>query len=247
MKLLFLCFVVLLSNARAAETPRYFLYLFGTEDEKQQIRNTHTWGVFLKVVDAKIREKKTISWMPESDVVDPLKLGPERGRNKPLSESFSSVTDSRGRLGQWGPYEITSVLYELAEKQIAAIERKTFWYKVIDIETRIVKRLDPTATKLPLAANCIHVLSDTVLDADKRGFLLTGRKTGFLATEAVAWHFEPWYVDKGNVDKTWRERLDKELDLTKQAPQRFALRKVENGYCKTIETCTELEAKFFEK
>ena len=119
-----------------AGTPRYYFILFGGQSVPYRPRTAHTWATFAKatpMVNGQLAvESVTISWLPASGVVRPLRLRSEPGKNHTLEETFA-IADSHGdRVSMWGPYEINATRYEMAIAQAGLLESGAVRYRVLD-------------------------------------------------------------------------------------------------------------------
>src|SRR4051812_38176657 len=91
---LFLSLGLLAASGIAQATPftQHFLYLFSADDGQKTPTHTHTWATFVEVTteEGATPEVKThsISWLPRNSDVNPLALGPQRGRNLPVAQAF---------------------------------------------------------------------------------------------------------------------------------------------------------------
>ncbi len=195
--------------------------------------SSHTWAVFAEDDGGRITAR-TISWLPRSGVIVPLRLGPERGRNYSLAETFAFLPRDSS-VAQWGPYEITDELFQALSRQYDRLLTGDFWYRVIDTPNRIFKALDPSSSTAPRAMHCAHAVADATLDIDRRGFLLMEMARGYKATAKVAWHFAPHLR---GVDEWTKASLDRAIGLSAYgSPSRVPLTRDEGRYCNTLEEC----------
>jgi hypothetical protein len=112
--------------ARAAEpaTPagKYYITIFGSWSEPYKLKYCHTWAtavhIYPDATGAMIADMHTNSWMPASLQVRPFALKPEPGVNLTLDATLAWVKSYDGRVGIWGPYEITADTY------VKFVERK---------------------------------------------------------------------------------------------------------------------------
>jgi hypothetical protein len=124
------------SVAHAEE--RYYIILFGSQSTPRLARFTHTWATFVKTRgeggDAskyQISEIFTISWMPADLKVRALRLRPQEGVNLDLESTLSHSLE-RQRVSEWGPFEISPMIYNLALERKAELESGAVRYKAID-------------------------------------------------------------------------------------------------------------------
>lgn len=122
--------------AAPAETgPRYYVILFGGQGVPFRPRTAHTWATYVKVTPtagARVVESRTISWMPEGGVVNPLNPLSERGRNYTLRETFAAMAGNNARVSYWGPYEIDAARYRAACDQVERLAGGGVRYRMID-------------------------------------------------------------------------------------------------------------------
>src|SRR4051794_40775235 len=73
--------------------PRYFLTLFGGKSVPFKPNTAHTWATFAKITPAADGtmqvETVTISWLPATADVHPLRLRSEPGKNFSLPDTFA--------------------------------------------------------------------------------------------------------------------------------------------------------------
>ena len=171
------------SFARAEE--RYYVILFGSQSTPRQARYSHTWGTFVKATGEgcdsskfHIDEVFTISWLPCTLDVRPLRPWPEEGVNLDLEETFNFVLP-RQRVSEWGPFEMSRELYERAVERKAELETGSVKYKAID------PNRGPRARYI---SDCIHGITD--LDPEySRSYYREVRRFGEAATHWVAYQF----------------------------------------------------------
>jgi hypothetical protein len=176
---LIVAFVASQSQARAE--PRYYILIFGSESTPRLPRHTHTWATFVKAKDASshgIDEVITISWMPANLQIRSFRPLPQEGVNLDLESTLAHVLQ-RERVSQWGPYEISQQLYELAGKRQLELESGAVKYKAID------PNFGPRAGRI---SDCIHAVSD--IDPEYgRFYYLETRRFGEAASHWLAHQF----------------------------------------------------------
>jgi hypothetical protein len=149
--------------------------LFGFQNGDNAPESTHTFATFIKIIptnDTARIKTDTISWLPRSLKVRPLRIIPEPGINEDLFTSLNLARDRGLPVMMWGPYEIDSNFYQRGLDQIQFLETRAE-YVVLDVGRR------------PWATDCIHAVSDLV------GDLATRDKRGYSATKAVVDHLMP--------------------------------------------------------
>lgn len=184
--------------ARALADDRYFMVVFASQAEPNLLRLAHSFATFIKASGdgnpkyGKI-EEHTISWLPASLTIEPLRLQPQAGKNVDRQASMAYARSLNAAVSSWGPFPIKQELYERALKQIEFLESGKVAFIVLDRRWRGQG-----------ASNCIHALSD--VDRD-RGFLETDAAHGISASQLVLKHLERWIIPT-KEDLHWlNERL----------------------------------------
>jgi hypothetical protein len=154
---LVLCSIVALitlpAPAKAQES--YYAIVFGSQRPVfNQPDHTHNWAVFVRVIGDPCKpgaliEPFTVSWLPCTLIVRPLKLHPEPGVNLELHRTFAWAYDDRQRVSMWGPYQIDKSLYDSAVVKFARLESGEVRYKAADV-----------GYDSWYVSNCIHALAD---------------------------------------------------------------------------------------
>lgn len=86
---------------------RHFLVLFGAQSMPYRAEFTHTWATVARVGPAGV-QADTVSWLPATLDIAPLRLRSEPGVNLSLADTFAWVRTFGGRVSVWGPFEITA-------------------------------------------------------------------------------------------------------------------------------------------
>lgn len=182
---LFLAALLSLVSAQSAwAEDRYFLLVFGAQKHPSQVRYTHTFGTF---VHAKgqgedsarwtIEQVVDISWMPQTQVLHPLRLRAEEGANLDLQGTLGWARCNGLCVSMWGPYEICPELFDLAVDRAAYLESGIPEYNVLDRRRR------------PLVLDCVHALSGV---DPTRGRFHTRLAYGDIASYFVLHHLGGW-------------------------------------------------------
>jgi hypothetical protein len=200
------CILLGLLVWRLAADPRkgedkYFMIVFASQAEPVVPRNAHTFATFVRPadrateIDGARQDAKilTISWLPASMDIVPVRLTPEAGKNLDLAATLKWAKDTDARVVAWGPFEIKKGLFELARQQIDRLDRGGIGYKALDLRFRGAG-----------ATNCIHAVSDTDME---NGFLATGTAFGEAASYLVLRHLQRWIVDPQKTYPEIAERL----------------------------------------
>src|SRR5437870_1279276 len=81
--------------ARTPQPPneRYYLLLFGSQDQSRRPKYTHTWATIVRAISRPgatepVLDEHTISWLPAKMDITPLNLRVEPGRNVGLHETI---------------------------------------------------------------------------------------------------------------------------------------------------------------
>jgi hypothetical protein len=171
------------SVARAEE--RYFVLIFGSQSTPRLARYTHTWATFVKASGegpasskCHIDEVFTISWMPANLKIRPLRLRAQQGVNLDLETTLAHVLQ-RERVSEWGPFQISQLLYDRALERKAELESGAVRYKAVD------PNFGPGARSV---SDCIHGISDLDPDYD-RSYYRELRRFGEAASHWLAYQF----------------------------------------------------------
>ncbi|MCI0641356.1 MAG: hypothetical protein L0Y72_23180 [Gemmataceae bacterium] len=164
---------------------RYSLIMFASQTAGGEARYSHTFATFVKYsaddgqqgAQNQEVQSRTISWLPATGVLAPLRLRPEAGVNNTLDQTIPWATRMGARVSAWGPFPIQKELYDLAEKRIALLESGAVAYKLYD-------------AGFSTGVNCIQAVSDLV--PGER--LSTGTARGDQASLLVLRHFDRWIV-----------------------------------------------------
>ena len=193
------------ADNRVQAEDRYFMMIFSSQSAPNIVRHSHTFAVFVKAFgrgqfpdDYQI-EAHTISWMPASRRIWPLRLGPVNGVNMTLTETFKWAEAEGKHISMWGPFPVEQRLYDMAVNQENRLNQGKLQYLCIDGRFRQER-----------ACNCIHAVSD--LDPT-RTRLSTGTSHGKEASKLVLTHFEP-YIQESRESNRWlvdRLKLDPEI------------------------------------
>jgi hypothetical protein len=156
---------------QAPSCDRYYLLVFSSENALRQPRYTHTWATAVRVADKgagkqPFIEHHTISWMPTTLDIDPLRLQAEPGVNLGLHDSITKVALANDeRIALWGPYECRPSLYTRFVVQKQFMESGQMGYQCIDNVGE--------AARTGKACNCIHAITDMDSVHGRRQYPLT--------------------------------------------------------------------------
>jgi hypothetical protein len=152
---LMIAWITAAPSALAGE--KYYISIFGSESSPKLPRYTHTWATFVRATgegedhSQYAIESCTISWLPASLKVRPLRLCAEPGVNFDLHATFDYALGQEQLISEWGPFQIPQSLYEGALEQKAHLESGAVRYKAVD------PNFGPRVTTV---SNCIHAVTD---------------------------------------------------------------------------------------
>jgi hypothetical protein len=166
---------------QAPPCERYYLLVFSSENELRQPRYTHTWATAVRVVQRGAGqepwvEHHSISWMPATLEIHPLRFRVEPGVNLNLHDSITKVAlANREDIKLWGPYECKPRLYTrfLVQKQF--MESSKMGYQCIDTVGEAGAKGN--------GSNCIHAISDMDPEHGRQQYPLT--RYGFAAGREI--------------------------------------------------------------
>lgn len=187
------------SALAAPREDRYYMFVFGAQDQANTVRVSHTFAVFVKVKeqgvasrDAQI-ESHTISWMPSSLTLQPMRREPIPGVNLSLIDSLEWARSAGSRVKVWGPFRVKKELYDMAAVQEERLNKTPLGHIVLD-----------TKHRRKTGFNCIHAVSD--LD-NTQPALETGTAHGNEASQMVVDHFRQYVIPSQEPGDWLIERL----------------------------------------
>src|SRR5262245_20413643 len=136
---------------------RYYLLLFGSQSTPKRPKYTHSWGTVVKATCAPDQaepqlEVHTISWMPATLDIRPLRFRVEPGVNLTLEYTLREVLCHNERVSMWGPYEVYHGLYHRFVTQRSFVESGQLGYQCIDTVGE--------AARTGSGSDCIHAMTD---------------------------------------------------------------------------------------
>lgn len=177
---------------------RTFVSLFAFQTRPKAMHTSHTFATFSRRSGDTIRHR-TISWMPATLLLEPLRLWAQPGRNLTLEETLRLAERFQARSYGWGPFECTRELYQVAMLKADRLESGEISFVVID-------QAIPHWTT---ASNCIHAVSDVFPD---QPMLFTGISHGDSATLQVLDHFSPHLIRPEKTHRWVAESFDVPAD-----------------------------------
>ena len=186
---------------------RHYMLIFASHHQSDRPPLCHTFALFVKATekeqavlqvvksDSKVEQLKnydiethSISWMPQSLDIEPLRRTPVRGINLDLAGSIRLANSQNAPVTMWGPFLIKKELYDMAVQQEQRLNRGAIGYIMLDRRYRGQG-----------ASNCIHAVSD--LDTTQPA-LLTGTAHGEAASMMVLRHLER-YILPSQESTSW--------------------------------------------
>ena len=186
----------------------YYMIMFAVQSEPNVARLSHTFAAFVRAAGPEANpsaqlDVQTISWMPRSLEIEPLRMFPTQGVNLNLAETLSWARSVDSRVTMWGPYPIEKELYDVATHRSEQLKSGAIQYIANDRRRREEG-----------AVNCIHALSDMV---PSQSLLGTGSECGNGASELVLQHLNR-FVSTSSESTDWlTQRLKLDSPLVHQA------------------------------
>jgi hypothetical protein len=154
----------------APPNERYYLLLFGSQSTPKVARYTHSWGTVVKATCAPGQtdpelEVHTISWMPATLEIHPLRFHIEPGANLTLDVTVKEMLGNNERVSMWGPYENWHGLYRRFVTQRSFVESGQIGYQCIDTVGE--------AARCGNGSDCIHAITDMDPFFDRQEYPLT--------------------------------------------------------------------------
>jgi hypothetical protein len=175
------------------------MVVFSWQSDPNYFRTAHTFASFLKVSGAGAApenhrvEIHTISWMPRTLAVAPLRVQPEEAVNLDLPASFKAAEGIGSSIGAFAPVAIKKELYDTMRARVAQLQTGKLLFIANDARLRGAG-----------AFNCIHAISDA--DTTQPG-LDSGLQHGDGSSAAVYRHLMKWTLPDDRVPAWLVERL----------------------------------------
>jgi hypothetical protein len=140
---------------------------------------THSWATFVRVADqgpgkTPSVEATTISWMPATLDIHPLRFKVEPGVDLDLCTSVREMLKNDERVSLWGPYEIRRGLYLKLRMQKEFMDGGGVGYQAIDTVGE---------ARRGCGCDCIHAITDCDARFDRQEYPLS--RFGERASEHV--------------------------------------------------------------
>jgi hypothetical protein len=139
-----------------AEEKFYFI-VFGSQTTPKLARFTHSWCTFVRVRERGEGQEPqleclTMSWMPATLEIHPLRFRVEKGVNLDLHTTLQYVLTKHERISEWGPYECRPRLYIRSQLQKEFLESGEIGYQCIDDIGEAARNGN--------GCDCIHAMTD---------------------------------------------------------------------------------------
>jgi hypothetical protein len=151
------------------EYEHYYILVFGSQTTPRIARFCHTWATVVKTIEMpgcppQVKEVHTISWLPATLNVRPLRCWVQEGVNLDLDASLKTVLRNHEHVALWGPYETWHGLYERFLTQKAFLESGVIGYQCTDSFGE--------AARTGMGCDCFHAISDVDPEFDRRMYPL---------------------------------------------------------------------------
>lgn len=145
------------AQIQSVQGERFYLILFGSHDLARRPANTHTWATLVKATEqpncvAPTLEVHTISWLPTTLDIHPLRFRIEPGTNVDLHKTIQNSLRTNQRIAMWGPYEVSHSLAYRFLTQKDFLEGGMVGYQCVDNIGE--------AARTGLGCDCIHAITD---------------------------------------------------------------------------------------
>ncbi len=135
---------------------RFYALIFAAQSVPRRPAYSHTWATVVRAVErpgaAPALEADTISWLPATLDIRPLRLWVEPGTNLGLHETIAYARGNGERVSLWGPYECQPSFYRRFLVQKAFLESGRVGYQCDDNCGE--------AARTGNGCDCIHAISD---------------------------------------------------------------------------------------
>jgi hypothetical protein len=178
-----------LEREPAPPNEHYYLLVFGSQSEPLRPKYTHSWVTNVRVVDngpgqPPLVEAYTISWMPATLDIHPLRFRVEPGVDLDLCTTIREMRNNGERISLWGPYEIGVGLYRKLRMQKDFMDSGRIGYQCIDTVGE---------ARHGCGCDCIHAITDCDSQYDRQEYPLS--RFGDRASE----HMVRQVMERGGV------------------------------------------------
>ncbi|HEY1376313.1 MAG TPA: hypothetical protein VGF55_05940 [Gemmataceae bacterium] len=178
-----------LEREPAPPNEHYYLLIFGSQSEPLRPKYTHSWATAVRAVDngpgqPPLVEAATISWMPATLDIHPLRFRVEPGVDLDLCTTIREMRKNGERISLWGPYEIRPGLYRKLVMQKEFMDSGQVGYQCIDTVGE---------GRRGTGCDCIHAITDCDARYDRQEYPLS--RFGDRASE----HMVRQVMERGGV------------------------------------------------
>jgi hypothetical protein len=143
------------SAAPVSGYQHYYILICGAQTTPPLPRYTHCWATTVQTTQLPgcpplVTRVDTISWLPATRQIRPLRLWVEEGENLDLYTTLEEVGRHREQVSLWGPYESCQELYQRFIAQKSFLEAHGTGYQCIDDLGEAARRGN--------GLNCFHAL-----------------------------------------------------------------------------------------
>lgn len=147
---------------------RFYVIVFASQSTPRRPTYSHTWATVIRTEDRPgqppLIEHHTISWLPASLVIRPLRFAVEPAVNLGVHESIENALKERQRVSLWGPYETHASFYRRFLVQKEFLDSGNIGYQCVDQVGESARTGDGCC--------CIHAITDMDPTYDRTNFPL---------------------------------------------------------------------------
>jgi hypothetical protein len=156
-------------EAPKPEYEHYYILVFASQTTPRIPRYSHTWATVVKTTELpgcapQVTEVHTISWLPATLEVRPLRFRVEKGSNLDVDTSIRVALKNGEHVSVWGPYETWHGLYDRFSTQTAFLDSGVIGYQCTDTVGE--------AARTGTGCDCFHAISDMDPQFDRREYPL---------------------------------------------------------------------------
>jgi hypothetical protein len=176
-----------LAGPAAAAEDAYFMVVFGAQRPVVKApRYSHSFATFAHLLPDGRLETFTISWLPVTADVRPLRPEPEAGFNFDLPTTLRLCRENRMEVACWGPYQIHPDLWHRARWQQSRLESGQVLYKAYD-----------GGSPDGRVSNCLHAVAYMARVPGQRwpNVIVAPANWGESGSYWIALSLRPWYLE----------------------------------------------------
>jgi hypothetical protein len=137
----------------------FYVIVFASQNFLKQPAYSHTFATVAHAAETgggpcgqTVQQHHTISWLPATLDIHPLRLHPEQGVNLGLLETLDWALKNGERISEWGPYECRPRFYRRFLVQKDFMESGSVGYQCVDNIGESARTGD--------GCDCIHAITD---------------------------------------------------------------------------------------